>query len=222
MTSTPFTLNNTNINVLIAGRRTAFLDGVAYLLGASNGIEVLHGVEHVTALLGDRAEAVPNVVITAVGCGSGCDPSSIRRVRRKLPAIRFVAISPPEHDEIVIGVLRAGASACLTTDCTSDELILAVRDVHLGQSYLDPSAASTVIEHATRPVPVVPGLLTGRELAVLMLLARGGTNKRIARDLMLSVNTIKTRLARIYEKLEVSSRAQAVARGLSEQLIDLD
>ena len=101
-------------------------------------------------------------------------------------------------------------------------MILAVRGVYGGQSYLDPGVASTVIRRATRPVPEIPGLLTRREIAVLILLARGGTNKRIARELTLSVNTIKTRLARIDEKLEGATRAQAVARGLSEQLIDLD
>lgn len=222
MVTTTIATSTAIIKVLVVGRRTAFLDGVASLLEASEGIEVVHGGDDVEKLLGDTAEVIPDVVIMPVGRGSGIQLNSIRRVYRRLPAIRFVAISPPGQDEAVIGALRDGASACLTTNCTSDELILAVRGVYGGQSYLDPGVASTVIRRATRPVPEIPGLLTRREIAVLILLARGGTNKRIARELTLSVNTIKTRLARIYEKLEVSTRAQAVARGLSEQLIDLD
>lgn len=222
MTTSTIATNTTNIKVLVAGRHTAFLDGVASLLKATEGIEVARDMEDVAFLLGGSAGTIPDVVVTPVGCGSGCQLDSMRRVRRRFSTIRFVAISPPERDAIVIGAFRAGASACLTTNCTSNELILAVKGVYSGQVYLDPGVASTVIRRATRSAPDIPGLLTYRELAVLALLAEGGTNKQIALELELSVNTIKTRLARIYEKLDVSTRSQAVARGLNKRFIDLD
>lgn len=210
------------VRVLIAGRHTAFLDGVTTLLDARDEFQVTRAAEDTAAVLNATAENVPEVVITSVKPGDGVGLNSIRLVRKRSPNVRFVVISGLKNPVAAIDYLKAGADACLSIHCTSEELMRAVRQVSLGRSYLDPDFASSVIRRAAGSEPETAALLTRRELTVLKLLAMGGTNKQIAHALTLSVNTVKTRLARIYEKLGVTSRAHAVAFGIKERIIDLE
>ena len=136
--------------------------------------------------------------------------------------LRFVVISSPRYEDTFVTDSGFEANAYLSQDCSSEELIHAV-------SGMDSVRRFRNSDDAFLPVPSDPRhnteshiLLTTKELRVLGLLARGGTNKEIARNLALSVNTVESRVARIYEKLGVSSRAEAVAQGLKGRLIDLD
>jgi DNA-binding NarL/FixJ family response regulator len=127
-------------------------------------------------------------------------------------------------DEYVYEALRAGASGFLLKDAGADELLHAVRVVAAGEALLAPSITRRLIEdYAHRPPPrerpAALAELTPRELEVLRLVARGLSNAEIARQLVVCDATVKTHVARIFAKLDLHDRAQAVVLAYESGLV---
>jgi DNA-binding NarL/FixJ family response regulator len=112
----------------------------------------------------------------------------------------------------LLGAIRAGARGYLLKNAESDELFGAIRRIVSGHAVLTSALTLRLFDHITRTPSVSSGSpLTIREAEILRLIAGGNTNREIAVQLHLSENTIKTHVARVLEKLETSSRAEAVA-----------
>jgi DNA-binding NarL/FixJ family response regulator len=127
-------------------------------------------------------------------------------------------------DEYVYEALRAGASGFLLKDARAAELLQAVRVVAAGEALLAPTITRRLIEDfARRPRPSArpPAMdeLTPRELEVLSLIARGSSNAEIASQLVVSDATVKTHVARIFSKLGLHDRAQAVVLAYESGLV---
>jgi DNA-binding NarL/FixJ family response regulator len=127
-----------------------------------------------------------------------------------------VVLTTFDVDEQVYAALRAGASGFLTKDTPPEQVADAVRAVAAGETLVSPRITRRLIEAYTRlPAPstgIPPRLavLTERELEVLTAMARGRSNARVARDLFLSEATVKSHVTRIFAKLGITDRAQAV------------
>jgi len=117
--------------------------------------------------------------------------------------------------------LRAGARAVLPRDASPEEIRAAVRAAAAGLASLPAPVATALLDGVRASVEPEDAVLTPRELEILTLLAEGLVNKQIAERLGISEHTVKTHLAAIYEKLQVSNRAEAVATGLRRGLIML-
>jgi DNA-binding NarL/FixJ family response regulator len=115
--------------------------------------------------------------------------------------------------------LRAGARAVLPRDAAPEEIRAAVRAAAAGLAALPTGVATMLVDGARAPLEPEDHVLTPRELQILTLLAEGLVNKQIAERLGISEHTVKTHLAAIYERLEVSNRAEAVATGLRRGLL---
>jgi DNA-binding NarL/FixJ family response regulator len=127
-------------------------------------------------------------------------------------------------DQYVYEALRAGASGFLLKDAGADELLHGVRVVAAGEALLSPSITRRLIaDYARRPPaseqPAALAELTPRELEVLRLLARGLSNGEIARELVLGEATVKTHVARVFQKLDLHDRAQAVVLAYETGLV---
>ena len=137
---------------------------------------------------------------------------------------RVLVLTTFDLDEYVYGALRAGASGFLLKDAPPEELIYAIHVVAGGESLLAPSVTRRLIaDLATRPAPVpeAPELasLTGRERDVLMLMARGRSNREIAEQLVVAETTVKTHVGRVLTKLGLRDRVQAVVLAYEQGLI---
>jgi DNA-binding NarL/FixJ family response regulator len=147
-----------------------------------------------------------------------------RRIAAAQDAPRVLILTTFDLDEYVYDALRAGASGFLLKDAGADELLQAVRIVAAGEALLAPSITRRLIEDfARRPPrreqPAALLELTRRELEVLRLLARGLSNADIAHELVLGDATVKTHIARIFAKLDLHDRAQAVVLAYETGLI---
>jgi NarL family two-component system response regulator LiaR len=125
-----------------------------------------------------------------------------------------------EEEELVHGVLAAGAISYLLKNVTSDELAAAIRAASLGKSTLSPEAARVLVQ-ATRPTEQPWLELTEREMEVLNLVVQGQSNRRIADAMVISVATVKAHISSILSKLQVSSRAEAIAYAIKHKIVSL-
>lgn len=138
---------------------------------------------------------------THFGANAGARPATHTRSR---PAEKVLVLSGSSREWEIRSALASGVHGILLVGCALDELAHAVRTVHRGQRYLSPPVASRLAETlALEP-------LTAREEEVLRLLVEGLGNKSIARRLDIAVGTVKSHLKGIFEKLQVSSRTQAI------------
>ncbi|MBV9312287.1 MAG: response regulator transcription factor [Pseudonocardia sp.] len=138
--------------------------------------------------------------------------------------LRVLVLTTFDLDEYVYGALRAGASGFLLKDAPPDQLVQAIHVVAAGEALLAPSVTRRLItEFAARPNPaVVPkavSTLTSREREVLVLVARGHSNREIAEELVLSETTVKTHVGRVLLKLGLRDRVQAVVFAYEHGLV---
>jgi DNA-binding NarL/FixJ family response regulator len=138
----------------------------------------------------------------------------VRQLKPLLPATQFMMVTVYMDANRIFSALAAGATGYLLKRASNQELLQAIREVAAGGSPMSRSIARLIVEkfHAEPPQSTDMELLSERELDVLRLLARGLVYKEIATDLNLSFHTVHTLVRRVYEKLHVHTRREAVAR----------
>jgi DNA-binding NarL/FixJ family response regulator len=157
----------------------------------------------------------PSVVLFDINLPGMNGIECVRRLKPRLPDTQFVMVTVYEDANHIFNALSAGASGYLLKQMRRNELLDALRDVHAGGSPMSSQIARKVVQNFYRNETQNNGAtveLSGREREVLELLARGFLYKEIAEMLKISVQTVNTYIRRIYEKLHVRSRAQAVAK----------
>jgi DNA-binding NarL/FixJ family response regulator len=155
----------------------------------------------------------PNVVLMDINLPGMSGVDAVKRLKPLLPETQFVMLTVYEDADHIYNALAAGATGYLLKQTPRAELLGALEDVHRGGSPMTSNIARKVVQSFKQPA--VPGSreeLSPREQEVLELLARGYLYKEIAERLNISVPTVNTYVRRMYEKLHVRSRAQAVAK----------
>ena len=176
---------------------------------------------------GDGAEAVrvilehaPDVVLLDLRLPQLSGIEVMKQVRLQNNLTRFLVLTTYDADEYIVPALSAGAQGYLLKDTTPDELTRAIRSLASGGSPLEPAIAAKLL--TSMNAPQSDDELSAREMDVLKLLVAGASNKMIAAQLNLSENTIKSHLSHIFGKLQVQSRAEAVAVALQRGIVPLD
>jgi DNA-binding NarL/FixJ family response regulator len=159
-------------------------------------------------------EKQPNVVLMDINLPGMSGVEAVKKLKPLLPNTQFVMLTVYEDADHIYNALAAGATGYLLKQTPREELLGALNDVHRGGSPMTSNIARKVVQSFKQiSVPVPPGEeLSPREQEVLELLARGYLYKEIAERLNISVPTVNTYVRRMYEKLHVRSRAQAVAK----------
>lgn len=165
--------------------------------------------------LRDLPEQRPDVVLSDINLPGLNGVEGVRRLKPLLPQTQFVMLTVYEDADHIFQALAAGASGYLLKQVPRAQLLEALRDVNKGGSPMTSKIARKVVQAFQAPPPAVaPELaeLSPREQELLDLLARGYLYKEIADTMKIAVGTVNTYIRRIYEKLHVRSRAQAVAK----------
>ena len=166
-----------------------------------------------SALLKLPAEK-PGVVLMDINLPGLSGIECVRQLKPQLPDTQFVMLTVYEDTDHIFDALAAGASGYLLKQTPRDDLFTAIKDVHAGGSPMTSNIARKVVQSFQRAVPQADesANLSPREKEVLEALACGYLYKEIADNLGITVATVVTYIRRIYEKLHVRSRAQAVAK----------
>jgi DNA-binding NarL/FixJ family response regulator len=159
-------------------------------------------------------EKQPNVVLMDINLPGISGVEAVKRLKPVLPETQFVMLTVYEDADHIYSALAAGATGYLLKQTPREELLTALEDVHRGGSPMTSNIARKVVQSFGKSSAVASDTenLSPREQEVLDLLARGYLYKEIAERLNISVPTVNTYVRRIYEKLHVRSRAQAVAK----------
>src|SRR5580658_6108049 len=158
----------------------------------------------------------PSVVLFDINLPGMNGIECVRKLKPRLPETQFVMVTVYEDANHIFNALSAGASGYLLKQTRRNEMLDALKDVHAGGSPMSSQIARKVVQSFRRngneTADGEGAELSNREREVLELLARGYLYKEIAEQLKISVPTVNTYIRRIYEKLHVRSRAQAVAK----------
>jgi DNA-binding NarL/FixJ family response regulator len=156
----------------------------------------------------------PDVAIVDINLPGLSGIECVRQLKARLPATQFVMLTVYEDSNHIFDALSAGATGYLVKTTSREALIAALKEVHAGGSPMSGNIARKVVQLLHQPKPALKPAdeLSKRENEVLALLAQGYLYKEIAEALGIRLDTVNTYIRRIYEKLHVHSRAQAVAR----------
>ncbi len=141
-------------------------------------------------------------------------------IRERYPDVQVIALTSFQEKDLIRDALEAGAIGYLLKNVTIDELAVAIRAAHAGQSTLSPEALKTLLQMQTAEADAKSHFdLTNREMEVLALVVEGLNNSEIAERLFVSRATAKAHVSHILDKMDVSNRGEAIAMALREGLI---
>ncbi len=212
------------IRLLLADDQELVRTGFRLILNAEPDLDVAGEAGDGSQAVNEAARLRPDVVLMDVRMPGVDGIEATRRLGRLTPnPPRVLMLTTFDLDQYVYDALRAGASGFLLKDAPAAQLVDAIRVVAAGDALLAPSVTRRMIaEFARRPLPAdEPALaeLTGRELEVLKLVARGCSNAEIAKELYISDATVKTHVKRVLAKLSLRDRVQAVVLAYETGLV---
>lgn len=211
------------IRVILADDHAVVRAGIRQFLEHAADITVVAEADDGAVARSLIAEHRPDVAVLDIQMPEASGIEVTRWVRANHPEVGVLVLTAYDDDPYVMAVLEAGANGYVLKTAAPPEIIQAVRDVHEGKSALDPAIARKLMDQIagqrTRPQYET---LTERETEVLALTAQGYTNKAIGLQLGISDRTVQGHLARIYGKMDVNSRTEAVMRAVSLGWLDAD
>jgi NarL family two-component system response regulator LiaR len=212
------------IRVLIVDDHKLVRQGLRFLLEQEEGIEVVGECADGTAAIQAVRTLEPTVVLLDLFMPGPNGISVLTEIKHDRPATEVLMLTSSTDDEHLIAAVRAGALAYLPKTAGVDQVVASVRAAARGESVLEPRIAARLVrevrEVATRRKPL--DHLSPREVEVLTVLARGRSNREIARLLTISEETVKAHVSSILTKLNLTDRTQAAIFGLQQRLVPLD
>jgi DNA-binding NarL/FixJ family response regulator len=208
--------------VILADDHTIVRHGLSKLLGQEKDIEVVAETKDGHSTIELTRELSPDLVIMDISMPDLNGIDATRRILRESSRVKILALSMHSGKNFVIEMLKAGASGYLLKECALEELIIAVRAVMAGKTYLSPSITDIVVENYVRcssdDKSTAFSILSQREREVLQLIAEGKTTKQVAKRLHISPKTVEGHRLRIIDKLNIDNVAQLTKYAIQEGL----
>jgi NarL family two-component system response regulator LiaR len=208
------------IRVMLVDDHNVVRSGLATFLKAFDDLELVGEAKNGVEALNLCHHTKPDVILMDLMMPEMDGIAATRAILEDYPEIKIIAMTSFDEEELVHGVLGAGAISYLLKNVSSDDLAKAIRDAFSGRSTLSPEAARALIR-ATRPMDQPSFDLTEREMEVLNLVVQGQSNQQIADAMFISLATVKAHVSSILSKLQVASRAEAIAYAIKHKIVSL-
>ena len=207
-------MSSESIRIVVVDDHPLFREGVTRALARYPDIEVVGEGCSADEALSLARDLKPDIMLLDISMPGG-GVSATHAITSAYPVIRIIMLTVSEHEDDVLGSLKAGARGYILKGVTARELVGIVREIHNGESYVTPTLAASLLADFRTPGSDTPSEkapfneLTLRERQILELLATGLSNKEIAGRLELAEKTIKHYVTNILEKLQVRNRVEA-------------
>jgi two-component system nitrate/nitrite response regulator NarL len=217
-------MDNKMIRVLLVDDHPLVLDGINACLSSEPNIEVVGQANNGLEAL-ELAEALsPDVVLMDVSMPVMNGLEATKELKLRFPDFRVLILSMHENREYILQLIQSGAAGYVLKDVSSKELVKAIEVVHQGGTYFSSRASDTLVRQfdsgrRNSGVDDSRPSLTKREETVLKLLAEGGSNKDIARQLDISVRTVETHRQNIKQKLNIQTAAGLAKYAIENSII---
>lgn len=210
------------IKVLLVDDHTILIDGLKSLIGLEEDIvvigESLSGID----VLEKINDLTPHVVLMDINMPHKNGIEVVSEVKAAYPDIKVIILTMHNHDEYFLSAIRAGADGYLLKDAPSHQVVDAIRSVAQGESVIHPTMTKKLFDfHQQKQFIPKHEDLTEREKEVLFCLLEGLSNKEIANKLFISDKTVKIHVSKIFKKLDVKSRSQAVIYTIQNRILPL-
>ena len=198
------------ITILVVDDHAVVREGLRTFLGLQDGFEIVGEAADGDEALERAGELDPDVILMDLVMPKRDGVSAMQLLKERASRIRVIVLTSFLEDDRLLPALEAGAAGYLLKNSQPAELARAVRAAHAGEAIIDPTVAARLV-HALSERPPTTALddLTARERDVLVLIAQGRSNKRIALELGISEKTVKTHVGHLLAKLGVADRTQA-------------
>jgi DNA-binding NarL/FixJ family response regulator len=213
------------LSIVLADDHTILREGLRALLTADSQFEVVGEAR-------DGREAVrcverlgPDLLLMDLSMPRMSGMDAIREIKKRYPDTKIIALTVHKTEEYLLTTLQAGADGFVLKDATHDELIMAIRNVMGGKSYLSPGVSEKIIEGYLKGKQSTRSLtswetLSQREREVLKLIAEGYKNKEIAGDLCISLKTVEKHRANLMKKLDLHNAAALTVYAMDKGLVN--
>jgi NarL family two-component system response regulator LiaR len=215
-----------SIRILIVDDHAVVREGLRALIDVQPDMELAgeasDGVEAV-----EKAHALqPDVILLDLVMPRMDGLEAIIEIKEKDPDACILVLTSFAEDDKVFPAIKAGAMGYLLKDSSAHDLVRAIRDVYQGEPKMHPTIARKLMRELQRPpepnTPRTEEPLSGREVEVLKLVARGLSNQEIGNNLFISERTVRTHVGNILDKLHLANRTQAALYALREGLATLE
>jgi two-component system, NarL family, nitrate/nitrite response regulator NarL len=202
--------------VVIVADIRLYREGLAAVLQQSGRVEVVGTAEDGAAAVAAVWRLEPDMALVDMAIPSGA--SSVRAILETAPLVKVVGLAVPDAEKDVVACAEAGVAGLVTRDFTVDELVEAIESAARGELLCSPRTAAALLRRvatlsaSSRGDDASEAALTHREREIAELVARGLSNKEIAKELTIQVATVKNHVHRILEKLHARRRSEVAAR----------
>lgn len=211
------------IRILVVDDHKLFRQGLISLMQTHDDLVEVVGEAETAKEAVELTEALqPDVVLMDIYMPQGSGLSALKDIKERFPKIAVVMLTSSEDDDHLYEAVRLGAAGYLLKSLDADELFDLLVGVTKGEAAMTKAMATRLLKgiaQRSRDGDKGEETLTERELVVLRLVAKGASNQQIAEELVLSVNTVKSHLRNILDKLQLENRTQAATYALERGLV---
>jgi len=208
-----------NIRIVVVDDHTLFRRGLVGLLSEMEGFQVVGEASTGQDALGEIAKLKPDVVLLDINMPGMGGVETLQALQKLGVESNVLMLTISQRDEDLLRAIRAGAKGYLLKNAEPEALRNTIEQIADGKSVLAPEVTEQVLRLVRSNQFGSSNLLTDRELDVLRYLAQGLTTSQAGAELFISENTVKTHIRHIHEKLDVSNRAEAIAKATQLGLI---
>ncbi len=209
------------VSIAIVEDKNEIREGLARLISQTDGFICCGAYRSMEEALAKIAENIPDILLSDIGLPGISGIEGVRILKEKYPNLLVLMLSVYDDNDRIIEAICAGASGYLLKNTSTVKLIASIKEVLSGGAPMSPEIARRVMElfRQNPPPKQVDYSLTPHETRLLKMLVDGHNYKTAAAAIGLSVNTVSFHMRNIYEKLQVHSKSEAVAKALKNRLV---
>jgi DNA-binding NarL/FixJ family response regulator len=214
------------IRVLIVDDHDIVREGLKSLLGLEDDIEIVGTASVAMDCIGMLKECYPDVILMDLKMPGVSGIEATRLIKRVHPLVKVVLLTNYDDEEYIQSAVECGVDGYVLKDVKRGDLANVIRIINEGKAYIDPSVTYKLLGRfkprtKTEKESSSPPYLSERELQILELVVEGRTNREIADILFLSLDTVKSHLKNIFQKLRVNTRSKAVRIAIQKGIVHL-